>query len=265
MPYAELDDIELYYEVTGEGDPVLLIGGLGSQIHSWATQVPIYSREFRVITFDNRGAGRSGKPGGAYSIEQMADDTVSLLDHLGIEKASFVGKSMGGMIAQWIGIKYPERVTRLVMGCSSASRDEIGNMILETGREIGKKVGMRTLWLMALFMGYSREYIESNLESIKDTMSNIPQESPEALRGYIGQSTACQNHDLTDRLHLISARTLVMYGEMDFIASPRRSAELGDLIPDSVVRPFPDVGHGFWRERQKEADKLVMDFLRGKL
>ena len=132
MPYAETNGIRIYYETRGGGDPVVLIGGLGSTLESWSVQVPLYSERFRVITFDNRGSGRSDKPDHPYTIEQMADDVAGLLDFLEIPKAHFVGKSMGGMVAQWLGIKYPERVDRLVMGCTSASRDEVGNLILRT-------------------------------------------------------------------------------------------------------------------------------------
>ncbi len=114
MPLAGVNGINLYYETYGKGDSVVLIGGLGSQLQSWATQIELYSKRFRVIAFDNRGAGRSDKPEPGFTLEDMADDTISLLDFLGIEKASFVGKSMGGIIAQWIGIKYPERVEKLV-------------------------------------------------------------------------------------------------------------------------------------------------------
>lgn len=265
MPYADVNDINIYYEINGSGgETVVLIGGLGSQIQSWATQVPIYSERFRVVTFDNRGAGMSDKTDENFTIEDMADDTIALVDELGIERASFVGKSMGGMIAQWIGIKYPDRVDKLVMGCSSASRDEVGNTILRIGRDIATGVGMKAVWLTAMFLGYNRQYIEDNIESIQSTLRMLS-EDPDSLRGYLAQSRACEMHDTRDLLGRIRAKTLVIYGENDFITSPKRSAELGELIPDCIVRSFGGVGHGFWRERQVEVDSLVMDFLSGSL
>ena len=260
MPYAESNGIKLYFETHGEGKPVVLISGLGSQFQSWATQVPIYSKKFKVIAFDNRGIGRSDKPDYPYTIEQMADDTVGLLDHLEIKKAHFVGKSMGGMITQWVGIKYPERVNKLVMGCSSGSRDEVGNEILKLGREITTKIGPKAGWLAALFLGYTREYIEENLESIIDALKIVP-DGTDGTRGYLNQSFACENHDVLDLLEKIEAETLVIYGEKDFITAPKRSKQLAELIPHSIEKVFKDVGHGFWRERQEEVDKLVLDFL----
>lgn len=109
MPYAKVNGIKIYYEIYGEGYPLLLIGGLGSQIQSWAVQVPIYSKHFQVIVFDNRGAGKSDKPDVPYTTELMADDASMLLDALGIESAHIAGKSMGGMIGQWLAIKNPQK------------------------------------------------------------------------------------------------------------------------------------------------------------
>ncbi|MGB7293755.1 MAG: alpha/beta fold hydrolase [Thermodesulfobacteriota bacterium] len=260
MPYTRVNGINIYYEVRGEGPPVVLIGGLGSQINSWATQTPLYSKYFKVIAFDNRGAGLSDKPGHSYTTEDMADETAGLLDTIGIHSASFVGKSMGGMIAQWLGIKYPDRVNKLVLGCTSPSRDDVGNEILRIGREIATKVGLKTVWLTALYLGYTREYIENNLGSIKESLGLVI-ENDEAINGYVGQSLACETHDTRALLHKIKCPTLVLLGENDQITSPRKSRELAELIPGAVLREFSGVGHGFWRERQEEVDKVVLDFL----
>ena len=260
MPYANVNGVNLYYELYGDGDPVVLIGGLGSQLQSWATQVPVYSRHFKVVVFDNRGSGKSDKPQARYSTQDMAHDTASLMAVLGIESAHIVGKSMGGMIGQWLAINYPQKVQKLVLGCSSASRDEVGNEILRMGREIASKMGTKAVWLMALYLGYTREYIEENLGTIKDAMHSVP-EDPEALEGYMGQSFACEGHNTRDVLDQISAPTLMMLGETDLIASPRRSKELSERIPNSKLTVFSGVGHGFWRERQEEVDELVLEFL----
>ncbi len=260
MPYAKVNGITLNYEIHGDGEPVVLIGGLGSQLHSWATQVPVYSQHYKVVVFDNRGAGKSDKPEAGYSTQDMAKDTASLMDELGIERAHIVGKSMGGMIGQWLAIDHPDKVNKLVMGCSSASRDEVGNEILRMGRDIATNLGPKAVWLMALYLGYTREYIEENIATIKQAMLSVP-DDPEALKGYIGQSFACEGHNTVSELGQITSPTLVMLGETDLIASPKRSEQLAELIPNSRLKIFPKVGHGFWRERQREVDDLVLDFL----
>jgi pimeloyl-ACP methyl ester carboxylesterase len=260
MPYASVNGIKIYYEIYGDGYPLALIGGLGSQIQSWAAQIPIYSRHFRVIVFDNRGMGKSDKPDIPYTTELMADDTAALLDTLGIESAHIAGKSMGGMIAQWLAVKYPEKVGKLVLGCTSASRDEVGNEILRMGREIATKVGMKTVWLSALFLGYTRDYIENNLGAMREALDSVS-ENPEALTGYIRQSFACEAHNIRDLVGRIKAPTLVMLGERDLIASPKRSRELAELIPGARLKVVEGVGHGFWREKHEEVDRAVLGFL----
>ena len=260
MPYAESNGIRVYYESFGEGEPVVLISGLGSPLGSWDTQIPIYSKNFRVIAFDNRGVGRSEVTDPGFTLEDMADDTVGLLDYLSIDKASFVGKSMGGMITQWIGIKHPERVNKLVIGCSSASRDEVGDFLIRSGREVASKAGMKTVWATSMFFGYTREYIENNIETIKNSLNEVPDDD-NALKGYVGQSRACEGHHSLDKINLISAETLVMYGDRDLIMSPKKSLEMAESIQNCELRCFKGVGHGFWREKQKEVDETVLGFL----
>ena len=260
MSYARVKGIRIYYETYGEGHPLVLIGGLGSEIQSWATQIPIYSKHFQVIVFDNRGAGKSDKPDIPYTIELMADDTAGLLDKLGVKSAFVAGKSMGGMIGQWLAIKYPEKVNKLVLGCASASRDEVGNEILRMGRETATKIGMKSVWLTAIFWGYTRAYVERNLSSIKEALAKVP-ENPEALTGYIRQSLACEGHNTTDLVGKIKCPTLVMHGEHDLSVSQKRAFELAELIPGAELKIFKGVRHGFWREKQEEVDRLVLDFL----
>ncbi|MGI9553453.1 MAG: alpha/beta fold hydrolase [Thermodesulfobacteriota bacterium] len=260
MPIVESNGIKIYYETYGDGDPLVLISGLGSPLGSWETQIPIYSKKFKVIAFDNRGVGRSEITEQGFTIEDMADDTIGLIDSLGIGKASFLGKSMGGMITQRIGIKYPDRVNKLVIGCSSASRDEVGNVLLSGGREVATKAGMKAVWMTGLFYGYTREYIEKNIDLIKSSLEDIS-EDEEVLKGYLGQSMACEGHHSLDEVGLITSETLVMYGDRDLIMSPKKSVEMAEIIPNSRLESFSDVGHGFWREKQEEVDKIVMEFL----
>jgi 3-oxoadipate enol-lactonase len=118
MAYARLNDINLYYEVHGSGEPVLLIPGLGSDAGTWATFLPVLKDGYKSILLENRGSARSTKPEGPYTTESMAEDAVALLDHLGIEQVHLIGKSMGGMIAQIFAARHPERVRSLVLACT---------------------------------------------------------------------------------------------------------------------------------------------------
>src|SRR5690349_18217962 len=118
MPKTTSNGIELYYEIYGEGKPLVLISGLGYSLWQWHRVVPLLAEHFQVITFDNRGVGQSEKPAGPYSAQILAADTVGLLDALQIERAIILGHSMGGFIAQALALDFPGRVEKLIL-CST--------------------------------------------------------------------------------------------------------------------------------------------------
>src|SRR3990172_9311716 len=115
MPTAPVRDLMMYYEEAGSGEPLVLIMGLGGDLQGWAFQAPVLAQHFRVITFDNRGAGRTSAPDRPSSIAAMADDTAGLMDYLGIQKAHVLGFSMGGYIAQELALSRPDRVDQLIL------------------------------------------------------------------------------------------------------------------------------------------------------
>ena len=121
MPAVHANGIEINYEIYGSGPPLTMIMGMGCSARQWQWMGPVFAESFKVITFDNRGAGRSGKPEMDYSTEMFADDTCALMDVLGIPRTHLFGVSVGGMIAQRFALKYPERVERLVLGCTMPS------------------------------------------------------------------------------------------------------------------------------------------------
>src|SRR4051794_21272817 len=135
MSTAQVGDIELYYEEQGSGDPLLLIMGLATDCAAWLFQVPDFARQYRTISFDNRGVGRSAKPPGQYTIHRMADDAAGLLDVLGIARAHVVGVSMGGMIAQELVLRHPEKVRGLVLGCTYPEADQDVERQLQFGMQ----------------------------------------------------------------------------------------------------------------------------------
>src|SRR5512136_1643850 len=134
MPLARLNGINVNYRVEGQGEPLVMIMGFTAGRVGWMPQIPFFRKYYRVITFDNRGAGKSDKPPGPNSTRMMADDTVKLMDVLGIEKAHIMGLSMGGMIAQELAINYPQRVMKLVLAATYARQDETSAGALEQAR-----------------------------------------------------------------------------------------------------------------------------------
>ena len=120
MAVAKVGEINVSYKVSGNGQPLVLIIGFGSTQNLWYSQVCAFSKHYRVVTFDNRGVGKSDKPPGPYTTKMMAGDTIALMDRLGIEKAHIVAGSMGGMIAQEMAIDHPQRVNKIVLFCTTA-------------------------------------------------------------------------------------------------------------------------------------------------
>src|SRR5215207_5606229 len=120
MPFAERDGARLYWEEAGSGDPVLLIMGLGMNATGWWRTIPVLAADFRVLAFDNRGVGRSDRPPGPYTVPDLADDAVAVLDAADVERAHVYGISLGGMIAQEVVLRHTDRVRALVLGATTA-------------------------------------------------------------------------------------------------------------------------------------------------
>ncbi len=138
MPVATINGIGVNYTVYGDRQPLVLITGLGSNQAAFRFQIPALVKSFKVITFDNRGAGRSDKPKGPYTIRQMADDCVGLMNHLGIERAHVLGASLGGTIAQEVAINYPKRVAKLVLACTYPGMDAVNGRTPEWDKAINE-------------------------------------------------------------------------------------------------------------------------------
>src|SRR5512136_2791190 len=119
MPYANLGGISLYYETHGQGEALVLIPGMGADHSSWFRQLSAFKKHYRVITFDPRSIGKSSRPKEPYGFKALADDVVSLMDHLAIKEANVLGQSLGGLVAQELAIDYPERVLKLALVSST--------------------------------------------------------------------------------------------------------------------------------------------------
>jgi len=129
MPTAKVNEINLCYKVSGNGQPLVLITGFASAQNVWFSQVRAFSKQYRVVTFDNRGFGKSEKPPGPYTTKMLASDTIALMDCLGIKKAHILGGSMGGMAAQEIAIEHPGRLEKLILSSTSAGGQPLRDML----------------------------------------------------------------------------------------------------------------------------------------
>jgi 3-oxoadipate enol-lactonase len=219
MPLVVVEDIEMYYESRGAGAALVVIGGLGLEMSEMDTLIDPLASRLRVVTFDNRGAGRSSKPLGPYSIEQMADDAAGLMDRLDLPRAHILGISMGGRIAMALALAHPERVDRLVL--------------VSTGP---RAVGAR--WLVRLGMAVS------DLPLLRG-----PRRQPR--HGLKAQFDATSRFDCTERLGEIDQPTLILHGRSDHVAPVALAEQMRARIPDSRLVLF-EGGHLFTFTTQRE-------------
>jgi pimeloyl-ACP methyl ester carboxylesterase len=263
--FADANGARLYYEVYGEGEPLLLIMGLGANHLSWTPQIPVYAREFQVIVFDNRGTGQSDFSEGVdYTIPLLADDAAALLDFLGIDAAHVYGVSVGGMIAQEMALRHPERVRSLILGATSpggthaaAPDPQALQGLLDQGAAVDRVVNPALLDVL-FSPAYLAEQGSELLEKFQ-RLADYPATSPEA---YAAQLRAVARHDTYDRLPDIAAPTLVLHGTDDPLLPVGNAHILAERIPGAKLVLFEGARHAYLLEKQAEADAAVLDFLR---
>jgi 3-oxoadipate enol-lactonase len=258
VPTATLDRLDLYYEERGSGRPLLLVAGIPAIASDWAPLAERLSGSRRVIAFDNRGSGRSTVTPGPYSTALLAADAVALLDHLGIGRADVFGMSLGGMIAQEIALTRPDRVDRLVLGCTHCGVRHAAPMPRETGRAFAMETDdwalrMRSLVRFAFARGVDTalldRFVEKKAHDVQD---------PE---GYRSQIAAALSHDTWDRLPRIERRTLILTGDDDQVIPAASSDVLHERIPDSLLYLVAGAGHLFFVERPDETVRALETFV----
>ena len=266
MPKAYVNGININYKVQGQGEPLVLIMGYSGDKTGWMFQTRAFKRHFRVVTFDNRGVGKSDKPTGAYSMRMMADDTVGLMEHLGIERAHILGVSMGGMIAQELAINYPERVNKIILGCTAPGRSESSGISPEFPRALGLSNNYTDDEVRGLPVSkvvdslLSSAFNKCIYRTLLIALAKI-QVRLIGKTGLVGQLEAVLGHDTFDRLPAIQAPTLVMMGTGDRIIMPSSSEVLANGIPGARLVKFEGGSHAFFIEMRGEFNKVVLDFL----
>jgi pimeloyl-ACP methyl ester carboxylesterase len=264
MPITNVNGIELYYEVHGEGEPLLMIMGLAHNLLSWKKSLPGLAEHFKVIVFDNRGTGRSSKPETPYSIELMAEEAKAVLDAALVESAHVYGISMGGMIAQRLALNFPDRVRSLILGCTSpgginqVQPDTDVIMTLLSGASI-PTTPLEAAWASVPIL-YSTYFIEDHRDSIAEHIETMI-EIPTPAHGFMQQLQACLAHDSYDELERINIPAFIIHGDADRLIPVENGRMLADRIEDSELYIVPGAGHLYVTEAQKDVDHRVIDFI----
>ena len=252
----------LYYEVQGEGPPLVLAAGLSGSATFWNPSVPELAKRFKVILHDHRGTGRSSLDRIEYSVPQMAGDVLALLDHLGIEKAHYVGHSTGGAMGQVLALDHPERIDRLCLSATWAGTDGYFQQLFRVRTETLSKLGpgaylrANVLFLQPSF--YLRDNPDAGKISDADAAKQIP--VPEIV---LSRIAAIMAHDRRKDLPALKHKTLVVGARDDAVTPAYLSEELGRLIPDAETVIFPNGGHFFPALHHARFREILTGFLLG--
>lgn len=259
MPVARIRDIDVYYEVHGEGEPLMLVHGLGSSTEDWAPQVDYFARQYKVVTYDVRGHGRTAKPKAPYSVKQFAEDTAALIQYLGLGATHVMGISMGGMIALQLVADHPSLVRTLTVVNSGPE------LVLRTWKQ---RVGIYQRFVIVRLMGMRKmgqvlstallprpEHADARRTFVERWARNEPGAYLRSLRALIGWS-------VTDRLGAIASPTLVVGADQDY-TSVAFKQEYTNAIPTARLVVVPDSRHMLPVERPAEFNAVVGQFLSG--
>jgi pimeloyl-ACP methyl ester carboxylesterase len=261
MPTATINGIDIFYRENGDGPPVLFIQGLGVDHRGWAGVATRLAASFHCVSYDNRDVGRSSLVEAPYDVLDMLADAVGLLDALAIGRADVVGASMGGVIAQELAIRHPDRLRRLALVSTYTSGDPRGTAIFE-GQAMLRRALPReeycraTFWSVYSHQDYRRAGFVDDM--IRRTVANDlwqPQDAYERhVRAVLSASTE-------DRLHDIKAPTLILAGAEDILTPMRFSSLLAAGIPDNRLVVVDGAGHGLiWSHPEIVSDHIESFF-----
>jgi pimeloyl-ACP methyl ester carboxylesterase len=261
MPLARNGTIKLHWESVGQGPAVLLVAGRGMTVEGWWATIPVLARSFRVIAFDNRDTGDSSRVLWPYTVAQMAEDAVAVLDAAGEDSAHVYGISLGSLVAQEVALRHPDRVEALVLGASSAG-GFAAYMPTKSVETFFARAGAMTLqeadWAATAFTygETTRRFHPERIFADIAHRESSPLQPLESLR----QAAAVEAHDAYERLNQIAAPTLVVHGEKDQVIRPANALVLAEKIPGAQLRLWPDAGHMYIIDEPR-ADREIERFL----
>jgi 3-oxoadipate enol-lactonase len=266
LPKTTLGDLRIYWESYGKKEPLLLISGVSGGTWSWEESIEAWSPHFRVIVFDNIGAGRSSKPNRPYTIEEMADHAAAVLDAAGVRRAGVVGLSMGGMIAQELTLRHPDRVHGLVLGCTHCGGSQRipphPNVIQRFANNKGlspEEIINKNLELLVTPQFLRGE--SDALKRYKERQLKAPLQPDYALKR---QLDAIRRFDACERIGDIQVPTLILTAERDILVPPENGRLLSIHIPGVAEKSFANAGHLIYLECAQDFNETVMKYFRNK-
>jgi len=263
MPKVKINDIQIYHEVHGEGFPLIMIMGLSANIDWWNPHlIEELSKKFRLVIFDNRGAGRTDISDKKYTIKLFADDTARLMDALGISRAHVLGISMGGMIAQELVLNYHEKVEKLVLcsttcgGPKSVSPSQEALEMLTAEKNMLSEEEVARMIMPFLL---TSDFIANNPDLVEFRIRQILK-VPISNEAYIRQLNAIIKFDTYERLPQIKVPTLILHGKRDALMPPENASILAKAIPNTQLVYLENSAHELAEDLEK-AISILLNFL----
>jgi aminoacrylate hydrolase len=260
MPEVPVAGGTIHYEEAGRGDPLVFVSGLNGVARYWQPQVPVFSRHYRVITYDQRGTGESDRLQREFSLDQMANELAALMDALDIARAHIVGLSTGGAIGQTLAVEQPQRVDRLVMCSTWTHCDPWFRRLFEARRLMYQTAGtdlhamFHPLWL------YPPDYVNAHDAELDDERRRSASTAPPAEIA-IARIDALLRFDRRADLNRIKAPTLVIASDNDYITPSYYAESLAQTIPGAKLELVHGGGHSISKTRPELFNRVVMEFL----
>ena len=264
MPHVHANDIDIYYEVTGEGEPLVLIPYLAADQACYAFQVADYAKHFTCFTVDLRGAGLTSKPEGTYTTELLADDVAAFMAAAGVERAHVGGLSLGAAVGMWLAAKYPQRVKSLSLHSAWTATDPYLTAALEGWRIMAEGLGSVTeMVIKGVFPWCFTPELYARRPEYIDPLADFVRGRPmPPVDAFLRQSGAALAHDVTAQLGLIQAPTQVTFGRHDAVTSTRFAGPLTEAIKDTELVIFEDCAHAPIYENVTDFNERTLAFLR---
>jgi len=258
---AHADEADLYYEVSGDGSPTLvLVNGVGDPLEGWANQTADFlAAGLRVVSFDNRGVGRSSTPPGPYTSAQMAADLHAVVQAAGLDGFHLAGVSMGGVIAQEYALAHPADLRSLVLANTFAAADPFTRAAFQTWAQVAEAAGMPMMMRAQAPWIFSPAFYASHPDRVAELIAEAGHPAQPAV-AFAAQTAALVDHDARDRLAALSTPTLVIAAADDIIIRPALSRELFEALPEATWSVVPGGHAAFW-ENPGPWNQAVLEFV----
>src|SRR6266852_2640341 len=262
MPFAAVNGIDVHYRVAGAGpETIVLVNGLADDLETWAFQeAELTAAGYRLLMFDNRGIGKTGKPAGPYSSRLLADDAKALVDLLGVTDFHLMGVSMGGMIVQEYALAYPGDLRSVTFACTYAAPGPFCSRMFAMWADLAPVLGVPFVMRDVTLWAFTVPFFEQRGDELAE-FETAMRYMVQPVHAYLAQLAVIQEHDTTSRLGEVTVPALVLAGEEDILIPVSLSRRIHDAIPGSEWATTKG-GHACCWEHPAEFNQTFLDFVR---